>query len=320
MSSRNFAIEFQVFEDGTIEPVTWSAEQFSDDSIIMILEEYNQLIWLYYGKNNGIVKRRKALRQAESLRGHGYTVGNTIIGRNIRGIVEIDARKVVRMPAEKEKYDRLLKLFELSHDPFVGECVALSEPGTEAFVETVAKPKPSPRVEETATSMPSVSAESHPTVAESAPVPVAKPEPVPVKVPDVSSKSVPKPLPSSSSSMQVAQRPPPAADMEDIPIVDEYSGIEEVFETSTSERLTRSSMISKEDELKGGILLLAILRFFSDLYVSKKGNHFTIETLDGPLCDAIIENGKIKFSKSSFEAIDPKIKKDIQNAFMELSR
>ncbi len=52
------------------------------------------MVW----QTRGLVSRRTALRQAESLKGHGYTIGKSIIGRDLKEIIEIEERKIGMVP------------------------------------------------------------------------------------------------------------------------------------------------------------------------------------------------------------------------------
>lgn len=89
---------FNVEEGGVSTPIEWSKESLTDDRSVIILDESSQAIWLWHGAKQGLVARRTALRQAESLKGHGYTMGKIILGRDIKDIYEIDQRKIGRDP------------------------------------------------------------------------------------------------------------------------------------------------------------------------------------------------------------------------------
>lgn len=310
MVSQTFGISFNVEEDGTCVEIPWSPDHFTDDKIIMVLEEWNQLIWLYYGSKNGLVKKRKALRQAESLRGHGYSIneGKTIIGRHLKSIKEIDGRKIERVPETKQDYEKLLSLYE---KPFRklegGECVAIGESGFDAAPKPAPKPKPEP-------------------VAAPAPVPVAAPAPAPAAeaLPDLEPVGAPAPAPAPSPAPTPAAAPAPAAAPvaapapAPAPAASEYDASAS-FETSTEPKLQQLDSIGKGDEIKAGNLIIAVLRDFADVYINKKGNHFKVESLEGAICEFTITDGKIKFANESFQDLDPGLKKKIQAAFVELS-
>ncbi len=95
-----YGLIFNVLEGGVIEPIKWNREKFLPNTSIIILDETSEALFLWHGAKQGLVARRTALRQAESLKGHGYTVGKSIIGRDLKSISEIDARKVGKVPED----------------------------------------------------------------------------------------------------------------------------------------------------------------------------------------------------------------------------
>ena len=98
---------FNVKPGGVVEAINWSKESFMPDTSIIVLDESSESLFLWHGVQQGLVARRTALRQAESLKGHGYTVGKSIIGRDIKIIKEIDARKVGKVTEDTELNDEL---------------------------------------------------------------------------------------------------------------------------------------------------------------------------------------------------------------------
>jgi hypothetical protein len=320
MSSQSgtFAIEFDVSEDGVCTEVPWSKDHFTDDKIIIVLEELNNYIWLFYGKKNGLVKRRKALRQGESLRGHGYQVGKTIIGRQLTGIKEIDARMIERVPEAKADWESLTGLFELPHKVIEGECVAIGEGAAAASVPvhktpSASRPAPAPAPAPEAAPAPAPA----PALAPRPAAPKAA-APAPALAPRPAAPKAAAPAPAAAPALKSEKMP----DLEPIPAeisaIDDYAGVDENFQTSSEVKLVAKETINKEDEMKSGSLIMALLREFNDVYINKKGNHFKIESLEGPICDFTIENGTIKFSKASFTGMDPNTKKKIQAHFVEI--
>ncbi|MEJ2296547.1 MAG: hypothetical protein P8Y23_17505, partial [Candidatus Lokiarchaeota archaeon] len=89
----DYALMFDVLEGGVSQPIQWDKNNLADDRNIIILDEGTSSLYLWHGARQGLVARRTALRQAESLKGHGYTVGKSIVGRDIRMLKEIDQRK-----------------------------------------------------------------------------------------------------------------------------------------------------------------------------------------------------------------------------------
>ncbi|MFX1257933.1 MAG: hypothetical protein ACFFAN_08745 [Promethearchaeota archaeon] len=110
-----FGLMFDCREGGDSVPIKWGKESLTDDRSIIILDESSQAIWLWHGRKQGLVARRTALRQAESLKGHGYTVGKSIIGRDIKAIKEIDQRKIGRDPETDEFNEELQKILKKNY-------------------------------------------------------------------------------------------------------------------------------------------------------------------------------------------------------------
>ncbi len=118
-----YAIMFNVLEGGVIEPIKWNKDNLQPDRSIIILDESTLTLYLWHGVKQGLVARRTALRQADSLKGHGYSYGKSIIGMDIKSLKEIDHRKVGRDPETDEIYkelDELLgKQFKIVEDNII---------------------------------------------------------------------------------------------------------------------------------------------------------------------------------------------------------
>ncbi|MHA1854766.1 MAG: hypothetical protein ACTSWX_11480 [Promethearchaeota archaeon] len=121
---------FNVAEGGIVEPIEFSKDQLTSDKSIIVLDEENQKVWLWHGKGRALVPRRTALRQAQSLKGHGYQAGNAIIGRDLDAIIEIDDRKVGREPETTQKNEKLMLLLKKDFEP-IGNFVYIIGKGGE---------------------------------------------------------------------------------------------------------------------------------------------------------------------------------------------
>lgn len=279
---------FNVLEGGVSEPISWGKKNLTNDRSIIILDESNQVVWLWHGTTQGLVARRTALRQAESLKGHGYTVGKSIIGRDLKIIREIDQRKIGRDPETDELYAKLEKLinreskelenfvvtFDLLEEEPTPVKKVREEPVKSKFVEKI---EPEPIKEEPAPTM-------------------AKPEIIPASEYDmtpVSSKKV------ESSPPEI--KPQPVIEPKTVPTTPE---------------------LNYELEAKIGFVLVGILDHFDDIWVSKKDDgNYSVEMMDGPICSFKITDGsKISFSPDSFKGISTNIKTEIQKKFVDLSK
>ena len=180
----DFALMFNVLEGGVSEPIQWGKENLTNDRSVIILDESSLVVWLWHGAKQGLVARRTALRQAQSLKGHGFTVGKSIIGRDIKTIKEIDERKIGRDPQTDEVNSELQDLLNRKFKTLENFIVTFSTSG----VDTVAsKPKPTPAAK-----------------------PKPEPKPAPVESKRVLSKPVVKPFddkppPSSKSGTTASE-------------------------------------------------------------------------------------------------------------------
>lgn len=185
MSQGSFGLMFNVKEGGDSVAIQWGKENLTDDRSIIVLDESSQAIWLWHGRKQGLVARRTALRQAESLKGHGYTVGKSIIGRDVKEIREIDQRKIGRDPETdeiNEEFQAILGKTVKQLDNFV---ITFSMSGIDVGI-TKAEPSPEPIVEPAASKLPKpvVKLESTPAT------PVAKTEPAPEEVKTVAESPI----------------------------------------------------------------------------------------------------------------------------------
>lgn len=154
----DFALMFNARPGGEIFSIKWGKDHFLPDTSIIVLDESSESIYLWHGVQQGLVARRTALRQAESLKGHGYTVGKSIIGRDLKILKEIDARKVGKVPDDTQMNEELLALLdrkftELDNFIITFQAGAVSTAVVAPKVETkslttpaVSKPAPTPTV------------------------------------------------------------------------------------------------------------------------------------------------------------------------------
>jgi len=288
-----FGLMFHVKEGGVSDPIPWKPENFTDDKSIIVLDESNQRIWLWHGSKQGLVARRTALRQAESLKGHGYTVGKSIIGRDIKEILEIDQRKIGREPNTDEinkEFQAVLAKKVKELDNFVITFSAM-----EADVRRISsEPTPTPAVKAVneKLSTPTVKSEST-----KLPTPTVKTESAKLPTPTVKAES------SKLTAPVVKVEPSPAATeakAEAAPEAVEESPIEEA----------RISFVFK-----------AILDHYDDIWISKKKDgSYSVENMDGSVCQFSIKENSIKFSTNSFSGISSNVKTEIQKKYAELAR
>ena len=298
-----FALMFNVLEGGVIEPIKWGKENLLPERSIIVLDESSQVVWLWHGSKQGLVARRTALRQAESLKGHGYTVGKSIIGRDLKSIKEIDQRKIGRDPETDKVNEAYEQILTRNHQELDNYVVTFST--AEIKVET----KPAPKQE--------VKSEVKP-VAKPEVKPVAKPEVKPVAKPEVKPVIKPEPKPTMAASTSASSK---------TPIASEYETDEVLPSTKINKDVKvelpelKKAIEAPNEEAKVAFVLKSVLDYFDDIWVSKKWDgSYTIEMMDGPVCQFSIKEGAIKFSANSFSGININTKTEIQKKFVELSK
>jgi hypothetical protein len=291
-----FAIMFQVLEGGVSEPIKWSKDHLTPGNNIIILDEGTSSLYLWYGAKQGLVSRRTALRQAESLKGHGFSVGRSIVGRDIKDLKEIDQRKIGRIPEIDELNDELQTLLNRNFKPLDDYTVTFElEADFPSAMKQEIKPEPKlePKAEPKFTPVPET---------------ISKPEPIKKVTPpqpkmihaseydtEVETTTVSKPVATKIS------KPAPVSTPE---------------QTSTPK--------SKQDlsvQAKIGFVLIGVLDHYDDIWISKKDDGgYSVEHMDGKVCEFSISDGKIKFTSDSFSGISTNVKTKIQKKFVDLSK
>ncbi len=293
-----FAIMFQVLEGGVSEPIKWSKEHLTAESNIIILDEGSSSLYLWYGANQGLVSRRTALRQAQSLKGHGFSVGKSIVGRDIKDLKEIDQRKIGRVPEVDVLNDELQTLLNKKVKPLDDYTVTFE---LEADIPSAVKPAPKPKPEPKVKPKPKITPEP-------VPKPISKPEPI---------KKVTPPQPKMIHASEYDTK-------DETPIVSKP--VEKIVIKSKpvpiSEKIsTPESNLGLAVQAKIGFVIIGVLDHYDDIWISKKENGgYSVEHMDGKVCEFSISDGKIKFTSDSFSGISTNIKTEIQKKFVELSK
>jgi len=278
---------FKVLEGGVSEPVKWSKDHLTPESNVIILDEGSSSVFLWYGSKQGLVSRRTALRQAESLKGHGFSVGKSIVGRDIKNLKEIDQRKISRVPEIDELNDELQTLLNRGFKYLDEYTVTFDVDGE--FPSAV---KPASK------SLPSEELVSEPVT-----MPAPKPEPVAVKAPPAPVK------PAMDFASEYDTKP-------DIPKKITPISSQSVVETPKSVIEQGSTPKAKLDlsiQAKIGFVIIGV-------FSKKENSAYSVEHMDGKVCEFSIFEGKIRFSSDSFSGISTNLKTEIQKKFVELSK
>jgi len=291
----DFAIMFKVLEGGVSEPIKWSKDHLTPESNIIILDEGSSSVFLWYGSKQGLVSRRTALRQAESLKGHGFSVGRSIVGRDIKELIEIDQRKIGRVPEVDDLNDNLQTLLNRGFKNLDDYTVTFDVDGD--FPSAI-KPKSKPV---------SIEAPKPTPVAKS----VDKPEPVVIKT---------QPAPAKEKMKHASEYDTePDLPTKTIPISSQK--IEDTPKSTIKHVTAPEPKLDLSIQAKIGFVLIGVLDHYNDIWISKKEDgSYSVEHMDGKVCEFSNSEGKIKFSSDSFTGISTNIKTEIQKKFVEMSK
>src|SRR5271157_4237437 len=253
--SKSYTLMLLFEEGGTVKPLPWSKDHLQPDCIIFVINEDSQTVFQWIGKRNSLVWRRTALRYSDSLKGHGYQVGKSLIGRGVTQMLEIDDKKVGGDPETTKNNEKFLALFDQPFQNAMDEVVVLGAGEAAGEFEEVPASRPKPAVKPV-------------------PKPAVKPVPKPVTKPVV--------------------RPAPVPD-EEIPAEEEYPSegeISEAEEPAAKPRLSSPKLQAPPVEvaeetgsdkglLKLGLVILSVVSQVPDVYVSKKRDgSYEVESMD----------------------------------------
>lgn len=295
---KSFYIMFDALDGGTIETLELSPDNLKPTKSIILLDEDTQTVWLWHGKSRGLVSRRTALRQAQSLKGHGYQTGNAIVGRDLRYIREIDDRKVGRVPEDTEASKEFLAVLNRSYENIGNKVYTVSsgdvpsELKTEEKVEKPKEPKLPPKPE---------------------PEPEPKPEPeISKPVPDLS--ETPGGGKYKLKHVEVPKKPkePPKDRSYELSPAKETKPIE------TKEPSKFGGMDKGNSQIAAAIM--SVMELYKDIWISKRENGvINIEQMDGKICSFKLKNNEIDFLPGSFTSIPEEKKNEIQSKFQEFT-
>ncbi len=330
MASRTFFLMFEVEDGGVSKPVKWSKESLKSENIVMVLDEENMAVWLWFGSKRGLVSKRTALRQAQSLKGHGYEIGKSIVGRGLELIHEIDERKIGRDPETDELNTKFMELLSKT----------MHEAGG-FVVTTLAGGEPLPIEEHFEVPKPIEMEVIQPKAPEPAINPVPSPGPASINPVPSPAPTTPAPeslKPSPERTLQGSGVTPLTYDSVEIESKDGGGKMEETmsFDTQKVEFKEEGEYDEVTDvpepepapvvrisgameSVQKGCVIIAILSQFKDIWVSRVDeNTVSVEYMDGPIAKFHIEEGKVKFQDGSFNDVEPAIKDAIKAKFNEL--
>ncbi|NHI93203.1 MAG: hypothetical protein EAX96_11930 [Candidatus Lokiarchaeota archaeon] len=108
--NRKFVVLLEI-RGGVGHRLPFSVNSLTDDNIVAIMDELNNVLWLWLGKNTGLVQRRGSMRAARSLKTYGHEYGNSIIGRHLGDILEIKGDVIESDQESANRFQTVLRLF-----------------------------------------------------------------------------------------------------------------------------------------------------------------------------------------------------------------
>jgi len=157
-------------EPGDKSPIPFSQDAINSDSLVVLVDEVDNRLYLWMGRNRSLVDKRAAMRVAQSIMKGGFSYGKLHVGRSLKELIEIDESRLSE-PDVKNSFEALNAVFKRR---YVAKDKVLIEVATEAPSPGVEAPAPLVRkvVEEAVETMP-----AQPTK-EVAPATAPSPEPV----------------------------------------------------------------------------------------------------------------------------------------------
>ncbi len=136
-------------ESGESSLIPFSEENLKGENVVVVIDEPNEVVWLWIGHQVSFVRKRAASRIANSIKRFGYEVQNILVGKGIRTL-EVIEESLLGEPDIKEKYEKLKRLLQTSFSPVgkflvsFGDKEVATKPVSLPEVETIIQPAPEP--------------------------------------------------------------------------------------------------------------------------------------------------------------------------------
>lgn len=98
-------------EHGDKVPLPFKQENLSNDSIVATIDEQNDILYLWFGKNCTDVLKRSAMRTAQSIKKSGFAYGQLHIGHDLKDIKVVDESNL-KDPEIKNNHTELTSIFK----------------------------------------------------------------------------------------------------------------------------------------------------------------------------------------------------------------
>jgi len=136
-------------ESGESSPIHFSEENLKGESVVIIIDEQNEVVWLWIGQQISFIRKRAASRIANSIKRFGYEIQNILVGKGIKTL-EIIEESLLGEPDIREKFEQLKGLFKSKSSPVnkflvsFGEKAMTTKPVSLPAEETIIQPAPQP--------------------------------------------------------------------------------------------------------------------------------------------------------------------------------
>lgn len=290
MSTDNKFVIMLEITSGMSKRLPYSMESLKDDNIVAIMDEIHDYIWLWMGKNTGLVQRRGSMRAARSLKAYGHEIGPSIVGRKLKDVLDVRGDAIETDPEQKQRFETILSLFSLNFslkfDDVLAEYSGVGAGSsnikygltTEQRSELVKAALAAPTAGDDTRKIEQIVGDFRP------------PPP-----PESSTATVVPKYQQQSSSVPIPK-----------PAVQPGSSIDEAL----------------IGEIKGAILINSFLMKVKEIFLGYKKNSdgsstYILEGPNGETCKYKIKGSNIDFLPGSWANVDPNIKQEIQKNFLD---
>ncbi|MHA1917370.1 MAG: hypothetical protein ACTSUV_03540 [Candidatus Ranarchaeia archaeon] len=256
------------YDAGEVTEIKPDVDHFVSEKIIIVVDEYNDTVWVWQGALTPLVQRRACLNPANSMKRAGRHYKGETIGFNSNNLEVIYERNLTDPEYQKKldvlkeavknstPKDGILSIIDFTKKPIMGSTMQSS----------ASQPSPEPTPEPTPVSY----------------IPPSEPEAPPLEPSAVPETPVPEPVEEDiPEEVQTVVEPEVKVEVE--PEVEEIvKPVEEKVEPIV--------------ESKVGLLLNSILEFFPEIYVAKHRDTMAIEGNEGTLITFKILDREIELS------------------------
>lgn len=136
-------------ESGESVLIPFSEESLKGENVVVVIDEPNEVVWLWIGQQISFVRKRAASRIANSIKRFGYEVQNILVGKGIKTL-EVIEESLLGESDMKEKYEKLKRLVQSDFSPVgkflvsFGDKAIAAKPVGLPEVETIIQPAPQP--------------------------------------------------------------------------------------------------------------------------------------------------------------------------------